>query len=195
MTNTRRNEPTQDALREVFDYDSERGALVYRKAPPFRPHLLGTHAGYLRPDGYHDTAFKGRSFKTHRLIYIHQVGAIPDKKTIDHIDRDGSNNRIENLRVATRPQQSANRVPRRGFYKHVQGKWHARLRYQRKLYNLGLYKTALTARLAYEKECIATLGEFSPAAYFTEALSNIFAESSAPLNLLTTVPYLFLQND
>lgn len=192
--NSRKTEPSQEQLRRLFTYDDNRGVLIHKTVAPTKPYLLGKVAGNSRDDGYIDITVSGKLYKAHRLIYIHQLGEIPNGKTVDHIDRNRSNNRVENLRAATKPQQNGNRNCL-GFYRHKQGKWHARLKYQRKNKHLGLFPTALQARLAYEAACLSTLGEYSPTAYFTEALTNIFDESCITIDLSTNIPYLFLSND
>ena len=49
-----------------------------------------------------------RKVAVHRLVWITFVGPIPNGKTIDHFDRNRSNNELSNLRLATPAQQRAN---------------------------------------------------------------------------------------
>src|SRR5690554_1009947 len=50
----------------------------------------------------------------HRIVWEMHNGAIPEGMVIDHINRDPLDNRIENLRVATRSQNSMNAVGKAG---------------------------------------------------------------------------------
>lgn len=56
---------------------------------------------------YRVTKIKGRQYAIHRLIWLWHYGEYPEQ--IDHINRDGLDNRIENLRLATACQNMMNR--------------------------------------------------------------------------------------
>lgn len=53
-----------------------------------------------------------RKFPVHRIIWFLHYGSFP-KDMIDHIDRDGSNNKISNLREATNAQNQWNTTKNR----------------------------------------------------------------------------------
>jgi hypothetical protein len=52
-------------------------------------------------DGYLIIKIKGRQYKAHRIVYLLNHNKLPNGE-IDHINRNRSDNRIENLRVVTR---------------------------------------------------------------------------------------------
>ncbi len=90
---------TQERLKELFDYQD--GALIRRrtglrvKCSPVEGHR------YLR------VFIDGKPRSLHRMIYLWHYGYLP--KTLDHIDGDRANNKIENLREATQHQNCLNR--------------------------------------------------------------------------------------
>ena len=51
---------------------------------------------------------KATAFKVHRLVAVHYIPNPENKKTIDHINRDKTNNNVENLRWATSKEQRKN---------------------------------------------------------------------------------------
>ena len=60
--------------------------------------------------------------KIHRLVAIHWIPNPENKPTVDHINRIRDDNRIENLRWATRVEQEANKsdyVRRNNNYKRI----------------------------------------------------------------------------
>ena len=50
-----------------------------------------------------------KQYFIHRLIVSSFIGPIPEDKVVDHIDRDKTNNNIENLRIVTQKINSKNR--------------------------------------------------------------------------------------
>ena len=71
----------------------------------------------------------------HRLVYETHIGIIPEELTIDHIDRNKSNNSLSNLRVANYRVQNMNKrmykVSNAGFknvYVNNNGNWRVRFR-------------------------------------------------------------------
>lgn len=63
----------------------------------------------MHPSGYLVISIQARKFQLHRFIWEITNGKIPNGFCIDHIDGDKTNNRIENLRLATLSQNSWNR--------------------------------------------------------------------------------------
>lgn len=81
-----------------------------------------------------DIGIDGKLYRAHRLAWLYVHGRLPDVE-IDHIDGDGTNNRISNLRLATHKQNGENvklrkdnRSGRRGVSFHpASGLWRARV--------------------------------------------------------------------
>ena len=67
----------------------------------------GSNGSYDK-DGYLIVKVKGRQFKAHRIVWLLCNGKFP-KCELDHINRDRTDNRIENLRESNRQQQVENR--------------------------------------------------------------------------------------
>ena len=107
----------------------------------------GDRVGTQRPDGYWKLCAKRKQYRVHRVIYEMHNGPISADVDIDHINRDRSDNRIENLRLATRSQNIQNAynrgTARRG------DKWRARILIDEKRITLGTYNTEEEAHQAY----------------------------------------------
>lgn len=108
---------------------------------------------------------KGKNYYIHRLIYLMHFKHIPE--FLDHIDGNGYNNKIENLRPATRRQNAKNqgvaKNNKTGF-KGVclkDGRITASICSDGEKYQLGAFNTTLEAAKAYDKKAIELHGEFA----------------------------------
>ena len=106
-------------------------------------------------------------------LYLHRlIAGAGEDEVIDHINRDPLDNRRNNLRIATRSQNSANRradvrkVGKYSTYKGVsfdksRGCWFAYIHYQGKTRSLGRWADEHEAAEAYNRAALETWGEFA----------------------------------
>lgn len=123
-------------------------------------------AGYYSPRGYGKIKIQGRAFGTHKLIFLYHYGYIPT--LIDHIDRNPSNNRIENLRECNISENNRNSKLNKNNKSGIKGvywntnekKWVARCYVYNKQYHLGYFKNKLDAEKAVKEFRILHHGSF-----------------------------------
>lgn len=65
--------------------------------------------GSIDKDGYLILKIKGKQYKAHRIVFLLFNGRMP-KDEIDHINRNRTDNRIENLRESTRQENIKNSI-------------------------------------------------------------------------------------
>jgi len=111
---------------------------------------------------------KKQTNKKIRLIYMYREAlGSPSSEHIDHIDHNGLNNCKSNLRPCSAEQNQHNKGFVRGSksqYKGVtwhNGKWRARITYQKKQINIGHFKSEIEAAKAYDIKAIGLFGEFA----------------------------------
>ena len=101
---------------------------------------------HLSTKGYYVRSGKGYHQALHRLIWEEHNGAIPDGMTIDHINNNKLDNRIENLQLLSRSANSAKgRVNRAKGFTHRNGKYQT----SRHRKYLGQFGTPCGAIMAY----------------------------------------------
>ena len=156
--------PAQQELLEHFKYQD--GELIRIKASTTRPDTLGQPFGGLTGTGYIQGWFKNKLYYLHHLIWIYHYGKLPEG-IIDHINRDKTDNRIENLREASKQQNSWNRSGDTGAVSQFKGvsrkrdKWRARIVVDGVEHNLGVFETEIAAGLAYKQASRLLQGEYS----------------------------------
>lgn len=177
--------PSVEAVAELLLYAPESGELIWREPPAHivgkqrasRLRFVGKPAGTIRPkDGYREVSISvgGRLFSllAHRIAWAMFYGQWPELE-IDHINHARADNRIANLRQATRQQNCAYRASFRGVVGvpgvSLDGKlFKARIRCNGKETVLGWFKDSASAGDAYRSAATALNGEFAS----TEAVAR-----------------------
>lgn len=163
---TKREGLTPDRLRDLLDYFPETGLFVWRVA---RSHVAkGDIAGHLDRDGYVTIRVDGVTHEASRLawLYVYNEWPLP---SVDHINRQKADNRIVNLRIATKQQNGVNRGAQKNSISGIKGVtphgsgWRAKITVNDKPYSLGTYRTKNEAHVAYTIAEKRFFGEFSEA--------------------------------
>lgn len=150
-------------LRSVLDYEPDTGRFRWR-APRQRIRVGGLLSQFLRR-GYALVDFEGQRCFAHRLVWFHVHGAWPVGE-IDHSNRVRHDNRIANLREATKAQNMANSVTRaasgsRGVARTRSGRWKAQITVGRNTRHLGTFDDIVGARLAYACAAAEAFGDYA----------------------------------
>jgi hypothetical protein len=165
---------TPEIVRELVDYDPDTGALTwrYRERKWFKNQnsFTGWNNRYVgkpalvavQSDGYLcGTIFK-QSLLAHRVAYAHYFGKWPER-FIDHINGIRTDNRISNIRAATRTENNQNKAIARNNSSGCSGvywnkkieKWVSAIRVNKKHHHLGCFadkSEAISARKKAERE-------------------------------------------
>ena len=140
--------PADDDIRKRLSYDPKTGVLRWR--------ANGRIAGCLDHRGYRFVRVNWRLFLAHRIAWMLHYGAWP-QGDLDHKNRDKSDNRITNLRLATRVQNIANAPARnraglpKGCYR-LKGhqRFYSQIKIGGEIRRLGTFDTAAEAAAAFE---------------------------------------------
>ncbi len=164
---------TAERLREVLHYAPETGWwtwLICKGGP-----TLGTtrRAGSKNTYKDHNSAYRrimvdGRFYPEHRLAFLYMTGHWP-AGAIDHVNRNGEDNRWCNLRECTISQNAANarmRIINNSGYRGVSWntymqKWQAGIKVNGKATGLGYFNSKENAALAYNFAAVKAFGEFA----------------------------------
>lgn len=128
----------------------------------------GAYGDLKRNNAYAAREVKGKMQRLHVIIMERILGrAMLPGEEVDHIDSDTFNNRRDNLRVATRAQNTRNtklRSNNTSGYKGVSWHkyaWMAQIMFEGKKIYLGLFKTPEEAHEAYCEAAKKYFGEFA----------------------------------
>lgn len=166
-TRKKEDDLSLDTARSLLSYDPATGALDWKR-PPRRGVAAGP-AGHLNSEGYKIVGYKGHEYMAVHLIWFLQTGGWPEHG-VDHKDRDQSNDRWSNLRLATYTQNNQNMGLRKDSRTGVRGVMHdarrgiffARIRVNGEPIYLGAsHNLDVVADLRRDAE-IKHFGEFSP---------------------------------
>lgn len=159
-----------ERLQKTLIYDPESGWVTWIK-PLSNRCRVGDRAGspfYTNRNPYRRIVVARREcgritlrleLKEHHVCWFLKTGRWPETE-LDHKDRDGTNNKWENLRPATRSQQMQNSSVRRDSPVGVKGvtcyrrKYVARIRVDGKSKHLGVFDTIEAASAAYRSAAL-----------------------------------------
>ena len=112
---------------------------------------------------------KAKSFSVHVLVAREWVENPDNKRCVDHIDGNKTNNHYENLRWATHSENGRNQKNQtntssvyKGVYLHKPTKkWMAYIRINKKLKNLGYHASEREAGMAYNMAAVKYFKNFA----------------------------------
>ena len=154
-----------DRVRIFLELD-RKGSLVWAVQRGNR--ARGTLAGSVRKSGYRIVNVEGKTYAAHRLVWFLHHNEQPPS-LVDHIDGDPLNNHPDNLRAASRAQNSQNRkisanntsgVSGVAWDKH-QSKWRVRIQVDGGVKDYGSYRDFKQAAKVAEDARSRLHGEFA----------------------------------
>lgn len=153
-----RGEITQEYLKSILCYDPDTGIFTNRVRRGPKP--IGIESGTNHSSGYRMINILGKYEFSHRLAWIYVYGSNPDG-VIDHINRNRSDNRIENLRVTNANGNCQNLDPIINKKPNMTSKylgvhwskrakkWHVLIRANGKRFHIGYFSSEHDAAAAY----------------------------------------------
>lgn len=171
--------PDAEFLRQIFSYDPDTGEVRHRHRPdhhflnPSRAKARNSRcAGKIATStqgktGYLTVQIGAKNYLAHRVIYK-IVYDVEPPAVLDHINGNKKDNRIANLRAATKSTNGYNRhapTSNKSGHKGVifdrrYGTYYATCTVNKKQHYIGAFKTLSDAASAYEAYAKSAHGEF-----------------------------------
>jgi hypothetical protein len=164
---------SQSRLKELLHYDPATGVWTWLVDRPGKGAKVGDHPAHLEGSGYLQFSVDGRNYRSCRLAWLYMTGEWPPSQ-IDHEDRNRTNDRWTNLRLATHSQNKANSgayannslgVKGVGTTARMKSKpYRARIQVDGSAVHLGYFATPEQANAAYAEAARRYFGDFGVAA-------------------------------
>ena len=161
------NRPDRSYLLSILSYDKDTGEFTWlERRGTAKP---GKKAGAKSPyHPYIHIKIDKHLYKAHQIAWLFHYGKWPDFD-LDHIDGDGRNNRISNLRRCTMSQNLGNRKLNKNSTTRMKGvsrrrgydRYRAYINYKGKRIHLGEFSTAEEASATYARVAKQLFGEFA----------------------------------
>lgn len=164
---------TRERLAELLSYSSETGEFRWLVKRPNSKNGPGSIAGTIKDrkseNKYLLIWIDGVLHRAHRLAWLYVYGSWPTDN-IDHINGDGTDNRLSNLRECNQQQnngnhQRLNRTNTSGYrgvtWKSDKKKWKAYININNRQTHVGYFDTKEAAYEAYRIAAIKHFGEFA----------------------------------
>lgn len=151
---------TQAELKSKLNYDPETGLFTWLVANSSQIKVSDI-AGCKHANGYILIGVNAKRYLAHRLAWLYMIGETP-KNDIDHINGVRDDNRIVNLRAATRSENMQNlrkatvRNKSSGLlgatWSKASKKWQSQIKFNGKAIHLGYFNDKYAAHEAYLKK-------------------------------------------
>lgn len=145
------NQLEPSIIKGWFEYCPKTGKLFWKRSPSHFIHV-GDEAGSIHRNRgdktfYCRVGFNNKVYQAHVLIWIMHYGNIPDGFEPDHIDHNGINNCLDNLRLVTHSDNQQNISMHKNNTSGITGvcyhkyhrKWLSNIRVDKKLIHLGYF--------------------------------------------------------
>ena len=161
---------TLERISELLRVDIERGACFWKAPPKNHSEKLGRAAGGIRVGRCHKNywmiSVDGIQYKRSYIVFLAATGRWP-KDILDHINGDSLNDAFSNLREATQAQNCRNikrktkKSPLPMGIRVQCGRYHARIRFNRKGMSIGTFDDLESAVKAYKEKRKELFGDFA----------------------------------
>jgi citrate synthase len=163
-----------DEVFERLSYDPGTGIFIWKERvirsrldKTWNKKFAGKETGYLRHNGYKVINMNKKEYSCSRLAWLLTYKVWPTKE-IDHINGNSADNRIENLREATRSENAINRSMQSNNSSGLKGIWKrkgmniwvADIQRAGKKFRVGSFKSPEEAHQAYKLAALDIHGEF-----------------------------------
>jgi hypothetical protein len=153
-----------ERVRRFLNYNPLTGAFIWKEAigPKIKPNTIA--GSYCETTGYYKIGIDGHVVYTHKLIWFYVYGVW---SIVDHINGIKIDNRLCNLRAATKQQNCMNQGVRITNLLGVKGvqkrgnKFRAYITYNYRTMHIGTYTTIEEAINARREAEIEYFGEFA----------------------------------
>lgn len=154
-----------DLIKSRLRYNKDTGAFTWAESRG--KWKAGDVSSSVNSLGYCRVKVDGVSYLAHRLAWAFVYGDFPESD-IDHVNGIKTDNRIENLRLATRSENQCNRgkhLNNKSGFKGVNWnqsvkKWAARCMVNGKRTHIGYFDDAALAAAAYQQVAASLHGSF-----------------------------------